>query len=47
MLYVIHSYVHIDHAAEDSEVLLSVRGKHLPTKVTKTPFVPTRYYKTT
>eukprot|EP00981_Chlorochromonas_danica_P010425 scaffold3227_cov188-Ochromonas_danica.AAC.11 len=38
-------YVDTKHAAEDTEVLLSVRGKMLPAKVTKMPFVPTRYYK--
>lgn len=39
------SYVDIAHATEDTEVLLSVRGKLLPAKVTKMPFVATDYFK--
>lgn len=38
-------YVHTDHSNEDTEVMLNVRGKMLPAKVTKMPFVPTRYFK--
>lgn len=38
-------YVATEHSAEDTEVLLSVRGKMLPAKVSKMPFVPTRYFK--
>lgn len=38
-------YVTIDHAEENSDVLLAVRGKMLPAKVVKTPFVPTNYFK--
>jgi aminomethyltransferase len=38
-------YVATAHAAEDTEIMLSVRGKLLPAKITKLPFVPTDYYK--
>lgn len=38
-------YVSVDHSAEGADVQLSVRGKLLPAKVAKTPFVPTDYFK--
>lgn len=38
-------YVQVDHAAENTDVQLSVRGKLLPAKITKMPFVPTDYFK--
>lgn len=38
-------YVASSHAALDSEVWAVVRGKRVPMKVSKTPFVPQRYYR--
>ena len=38
-------YVASSHAALDSEVWAIVRGKRVPMKVAKTPFVPQRYYR--
>lgn len=38
-------YVTSEHAKEGTDVLLSVRGKFLPAKVTKMPFVRTNYFK--
>ena len=38
-------YVASSHAALDSEVWALVRGKRVPMKVSKTPFVPQRYYR--
>jgi aminomethyltransferase len=38
-------YVTTEHANEDTEVMLSVRGKMLQAKVTKMPFVATDYFK--
>lgn len=38
-------YVATAHAAMDSEVWALVRGKRVPMKVAKTPFVPQRYYR--
>ena len=38
-------YVASAHAALDSEVWAVVRGKRVPMKVAKTPFVPQRYYR--
>ena len=38
-------YVTTEHANEDTDVSLLVRGKLLPAKVTKMPFVPTDYFK--
>jgi aminomethyltransferase len=38
-------YVATSHAALDSEVWAVVRGKRVPMKVAKTPFVPQRYYR--
>lgn len=38
-------YVKASHMAIDSEVWAVVRGKRVPMKVAKTPFVPQRYYR--
>lgn len=38
-------YVSIEHANEDTDVSLLVRGKMLPAKITKMPFVATDYFK--
>ena len=38
-------YVNIAHGADETPVQLSVRGKMHTAKVTKTPFVPTDYYR--
>ena len=38
-------YVQNAHAALDSEVFAVVRGKWVPMRVVKTPFVPQRYYR--
>lgn len=38
-------YVDIANSTDNTEVLLNVRGKLLPARVSKTPFVPTDYYK--
>lgn len=38
-------YVASDHTATDTEVALMVRGKALPARVTKLPFVATNYHK--
>lgn len=38
-------YVASAHAALDSEVFALVRGKRVPMKVARTPFVPQRYYR--
>ncbi|MET1077857.1 MAG: glycine cleavage system aminomethyltransferase GcvT [Pseudomonas sp.] len=38
-------YVQAGHNALDSEVWALVRGKRVPMKVSKTPFVPQRYYR--
>ncbi|CAD5108620.1 glycine cleavage system aminomethyltransferase GcvT [Zestomonas carbonaria] len=38
-------YVESAHAALDNEVFAMVRGKRVPMKVAKTPFVPQRYYR--
>ncbi|AMO78097.1 MULTISPECIES: glycine cleavage system aminomethyltransferase GcvT [Pseudomonas] len=38
-------YVASAHAALDSEVFAMVRGKRVPMKVARTPFVPQRYYR--
>ncbi|MFP6744237.1 MAG: glycine cleavage T C-terminal barrel domain-containing protein, partial [Alphaproteobacteria bacterium] len=38
-------YVASIHAAADTEVALMVRGKALPARVTKLPFVATNYHK--
>ena len=38
-------YVESSFAALDSIVYAEVRGKHIPMRVTKTPFVPQRYYR--
>lgn len=38
-------YLKAEHAALDSEVWALVRGKRVPMKVAKTPFVPQRYYR--
>ncbi|MDQ0122142.1 aminomethyltransferase [Pseudomonas lini] len=38
-------YVESAFAALDSVVYADVRGKHIPMRVTKTPFVPQRYYR--
>lgn len=38
-------YVDAAHAAIDSQVWAMVRGKRIPMKVAKTPFVPQRYYR--
>ncbi|MFZ5957193.1 glycine cleavage system aminomethyltransferase GcvT [Pseudomonas knackmussii] len=38
-------YVASTHAALDSEVFAMVRGKRVPMKVARTPFVPQRYYR--
>ena len=38
-------YVAIDHAKADTPVNLMVRGKALPAKVAKMPFVPPGYYR--
>ncbi|MCW8890417.1 MAG: glycine cleavage system aminomethyltransferase GcvT [Sedimenticola sp.] len=38
-------YVNSDYAALDTELFALVRGKQLPMKVAKTPFVPQRYYR--
>ncbi|EIK52206.1 glycine cleavage system T protein [Stutzerimonas stutzeri TS44] len=38
-------YVTSNHAALDNEVWAVVRGKRVPMKVAKTPFVPQRYYR--
>jgi len=38
-------YVKPEFAAMDTEVLLSVRGKQLPARVAKMPFVPNHYYR--
>jgi aminomethyltransferase len=38
-------YVESAFAAFDSVVYADVRGKHIPMRVTKTPFVPQRYYR--
>jgi hypothetical protein len=40
-------YVGIEHANEDTDVSLLVRGKMLPAKITKMPFVTTDYFKVT
>ena len=39
------AYVAADHAAEGTALEIEVRGKRLPATVTKTPFVPHRYYR--
>lgn len=38
-------FVNVSHEKEGSEVLLSIRGKMTPATVTKTPFVPTDYFR--
>ncbi len=38
-------YVKTEYSTIDTEVSLLVRGKKLPAHVTKTPFVPQRYYR--
>ncbi|MNC05467.1 Aminomethyltransferase [compost metagenome] len=38
-------YVESAFAALDTVVYAEVRGKHIPMRVTKTPFVPQRYYR--
>lgn len=38
-------YVKKEFSAIDTEIFLSVRGKQLPARVAKTPFVPQRYYR--
>ena len=38
-------YVASAHATLDSEVFAMVRGKRVPMKVARTPFVPQRYYR--
>tara|TARA_R110002073_G_scaffold306866_3_gene476268 strand:+ start:1983 stop:3116 length:1134 start_codon:yes stop_codon:yes gene_type:complete len=40
-------YVNKDFSAPDTEIFLSVRGKQLPARVAKTPFVPQRYFRKT
>ena len=40
-------YVTPEFAAIDTEIYLSVRGKQLPARVAKTPFVPQNYYRKT
>ncbi len=40
-------YVKKEFSAVDTEIFLSVRGKQLPARVAKTPFVPQRYYRKT
>ncbi len=39
------AYVGIEYAALETEVYAVVRGKQLPMTVSKTPFVPQRYYR--
>lgn len=38
-------YVDTAHAAVDNEVMLHVRGRDLPARVAKLPFVPQRFYR--
>ena len=38
-------YVSIGHAAPETALFAVVRGKQVPVKVAKTPFVPQRYYR--
>jgi aminomethyltransferase len=38
-------YVEVAHASVDGEVGLVVRGKTLPGRVAKLPFVPQRYWR--
>lgn len=38
-------YVAKEFTAVDTEIFLSVRGKKMPARVAKTPFVPQRYYR--
>jgi len=38
-------YVTREFSTIDTEIFLSVRGKQLPARVAKTPFVPQRYYR--
>ncbi|KTT20568.1 hypothetical protein SB14R_23000, partial [Pseudomonas oryzihabitans] len=38
-------YVDSAFAALDTELFAVVRGKQVPVKVAKTPFVPQRYYR--
>ena len=38
-------YVETAYAAADGPVDLQVRGKSLPGRITKLPFVPQRYYR--
>jgi len=38
-------YVASDHGAVDTEVALMVRGKAMPARVAKLPFVATNYHK--
>ncbi len=40
-------YVKPEFSGNDTEVLLVLRGKQLPARVAKTPFVPQRYYRKT
>ena len=38
-------YVETASAADGTKVAVSVRGKMMPCEITKTPFVPTSYFK--
>ena len=38
-------FVDTAFSADGTQVAVSVRGKFLPCEITKTPFVPTCYYK--
>lgn len=39
-------YIQDDHSKEGTEIMLSVRGKLQPAKVTKMPFITTNYFRT-
>ncbi|PCI45536.1 MAG: glycine cleavage system protein T, partial [Alphaproteobacteria bacterium] len=38
-------YVKPEFSAIDTEIFLVLRGKQIPARVAKTPFVPQRYYR--
>lgn len=38
-------YVETAFSNDGTDISLKVRGKLIPAKITKTPFVPTNYYK--
>ncbi len=40
-------YVKTEFTAIDTEIFLAIRGRKLPARVAKTPFVPQRYYRKT